>query len=247
MSNSRAEPRVLVVVATYNELENLPRLVDAIQQALPAADLLVVDDNSPDGTGAWCDERATSDPRVSCLHRAGKLGLGSATYDGFRHAIEHGYGIVVTTDADWSHPPERLPELVRLVDSGEADVAIGSRYCPGGKIEGWPLKRRVASRMVNSAARVMLRLPIGDCSGAFRAYRVGLLARLDFSAVLTGGYAYLEEILWRLKREGARFAEAPITFTDRVAGQSKINTGEAITALRVLATLGRREWLGPRR
>lgn len=202
--------------------------------------MLVVDDNSPDGTGAWVDEHAKENPWLSCLHRAGKLGLGSASYDAFRHAIAGGYEVVATLDADWSHPPERLPAV--LAGTAEADVSIGSRYCPGGGIDGWPLRRRVTSWVLNAVASRALRLPVKDCSGAFRAYRVAKLREVDFDDVLTTGYAYLEELLWRLRRQGATFSETPFTFRDRVAGASKINLREARAALRVIAVLGWREW-----
>ena len=238
-------PRTLVAVATYNERENLPSLVDAILLALPAAQVLVVDDNSPDGTGRWADERAAADPRVAVLHRAGKLGLGTATFAAMRRAIDGGYDVVCTLDADWSHPPDRLPDLVALVE--HADVAIGSRYVAGGRIEGWPLRRRVASKVVNLAARGLLRLGVRDASGAFRAYRVEKLRELDLSAMRGTGYAYLEEVLWRLKRRGATFAEAPITFTERRAGVSKINGAEARAAAALLLRLGADEWFGSRR
>src|SRR6187551_1181641 len=146
--------RALVAVATYNEIENLPGLVEAIHKVLPAADILVVDDNSPDGTGKWCDERARSDSRFAVLHRAGKLGLGSATIAAMQFALDHQYDVLVTMDADWSHDPEYLPRLVRAVD--DADVAVGSRYCEGGAIEGWPLGRRVLSRGVNWLSGILL-------------------------------------------------------------------------------------------
>lgn len=232
----------LVAIATYNELENLPSLVDAVLTALPEADLLVVDDNSPDGTGHWAAERAANDERVSVIHREGKLGLGTATLTAMRHAIERDYEVVATMDADWSHPPDRLPTLVALLDG--ADVAVGSRYCPGGKIEGWPLRRRLASRLVNKGARWLMRLPTRDSSGAFRAYRVEALRRIDLGAMRCHGYAYLEEILWRLKRSGARFDEAPITFTERRAGASKINAREALAAVGIMLRLGAAEWFG---
>lgn len=234
--------RVLVAIATYNERENLPSLVDAVEAALPAADVLVVDDNSPDGTGRWADDRAAEDPRVRVIHRAGKLGLGSATFEAMRLAIAEGYDAVCTLDADWSHPPERLPDLVGLLE--RVDVAIGSRYVAGGRIEGWPWRRHVASRVVNLAARVLLRLSTRDCSGAFRAYRVEKLRELDFDAMRGSGYAYLEEILWRLKQRGTTFGEVPITFTERRAGASKINRSEALQAVHLLLRFGATEWLG---
>lgn len=228
-------PRTLVVLATYNEIENLPGLVDAILGVLPTADLLVVDDNSPDGTGRWCDERAAVEPRLKCLHRSGKLGLGSATIAGFRHALDSNYDIVATLDADWSHDPQYLPELVAA--TAHADVAIGSRYVAGGAIEGWPAHRRVMSRVVNRLSRVMLRLPIQDTSGAFRAYRVAKLRTIDFESVRASGYAYLEEILWHLAQQDATFAEVPITFHERRAGRSKINFQEAAGKIGTLVRL----------
>lgn len=226
----------LVAVATYNEIETLPSLVDAIQEQLPAAHVLVVDDNSPDGTGRWCDERAAGDPRFACLHRAGKLGLGSATVAAFEHAIARDYHLVVTMDADWSHDPAVLPALV--AGAAGADVSIGSRYCRGGKIDGWPLHRRVASRLMNWASRLMLGVPASDTSGAFRAYRVATLRSINLSDLNETGYAYLEEIVWRLHHAGATFAETPITFRDRRAGVSKTGLGELGGKLRMLAKCG---------
>src|SRR3954467_5399360 len=168
-------PRVLVALATYNEIENLPSLVDRIHGVLPDAEVLIVDDNSPDGTGAWCDERAKSSAWLKCIHRAGKLGLGSATLIAMRFAIDSAYDVLVTMDADWSHDPQYLPALVGAMSG--ADVALGSRYCSGGEIAGWPLYRRVLSRSMNWLSGVALRLPVRDTSGAFRAYRVEALKK----------------------------------------------------------------------
>lgn len=234
-------PRTLITLATYNEIENLPRLVDDIEAIVPNADLLVIDDNSPDGTGRWCDRRAVADPRFSCLHREAKLGLGSATLEGFRHAIAHDYELVLNLDADFSHPPHFIPSLIDPFSepaSKRVDVTIGSRYVTEGKIEGWPWHRRVMSRCVNFYARLLLRLPMQDCSGSFRCYRVDALRRLDFDAFRSRGYSYLEEILWRLQRTGAIFAEVPIVFVDREKGASKINLGEGVTALWIILRLG---------
>jgi dolichol-phosphate mannosyltransferase len=232
-------PRTLVVLATYNEIENLPGLCEAVLSVLPTADVLVVDDNSPDGTGRWCDERAAVEPRIQCLHRSGKLGLGSATIAGFRQAIERDYEVVATMDADWSHDPQYLPELIAA--TAHADVAIGSRYIEGGAIEGWPLHRRVMSRTVNRLSRALLRLPIQDTSGAFRAYRVAKLRTLDVGNIQASGYSYLEEILWHLAQANATFAEVPITFRERRAGRSKINFGEATGKIRTLLRLARQQ------
>ena len=227
--------RTLVALATYNEIENLPGLVEEVLRVLPEADIVVVDDNSPDGTGRWCDERAAKEPRLRCLHRPAKLGLGSATLAAARFAIDGGYDLFVTLDADWSHDPKYLPELLKATQ--RADVAIGSRYVPGGAIEGWPRSRRLLSRCVNRFSRALLRLPIRDSSGAFRAYRVAMLREIDLADVRANGYAYLEEILWHLNRAGATFAEVPITFHQRRAGRSKINVREAASKLAVLLRL----------
>ncbi len=245
-------PKILVAVATYNERENLPTLIDAIEAALPEANVLVVDDNSPDGTGDWAEARAATDQRVQVIHRAGKLGLGTATFAAMRRAIADGYEIVCTLDADWSHPPEKLPELIGLLtrdarqasDTTGPTVAIGSRYVRGGRIVGWPWRRHVASKLVNAGARALLRLPTHDSSGAFRAYRVEALRAIDFDAMRGTGYAYLEEILWRLKRGGATFVELPITFTERRAGASKVNGREARRAIALLLRIGLAEWTG---
>jgi dolichol-phosphate mannosyltransferase len=230
--------RTLVALATYNEIENLPSLIDEIQRVLPEAELLVVDDNSPDGTGEWCDERALADTRVRCLHRASKQGLGSATVAAMRWALDHSYDVIVTMDADWSHDPRHLPELVDATRS--VDVAIGSRYCPRGAIEGWPLPRRIMSRVMNGLSRAILRVPIGDSSGAFRAYRVEALRTIDLSRIQAVGYSYLEEIIWLLHRAGATFAEVPITFRQRRAGASKISLHEAYSKVATLVRLARR-------
>ncbi len=243
MSNAE---KTLVTVATYNEIENLPKLVEEVFHYAPEADLLVIDDNSPDGTGRWCDERAAADPRVHCLHRPGKLGLGTATIAGMKYAIEHGYRYVLNMDADFSHHPKYLPDFLAGMeprDGPPRDVMIGSRYIPGGGVEGWPLKRHFMSRGVNLYARSLLGLRPRDCSGAFRCYRVALLAKLDFDGVRSRGYSFQEEILWHLKRLGARFGETPIVFVDRREGTSKINSKESLAALWIILRLGVKNWL----
>lgn len=236
----------LVTIATYNEMENLPSLVAEIVQALPEADILVIDDNSPDGTGRWCDQQRAQNPRLACLHRAGKLGLGTATVAGMKYAIERGYRYVLNMDADFSHPPKYLPAILAGMEAPEkppVDVMIGSRYVPGGGVEGWPLRRQMMSRAVNFYARSLLGLKSKDCSGAYRCYRTERLAKLDFDSVRSRGYSFQEEILWRLKRLGARFGETPIVFVDRQRGVSKIDMGEALAALRIIFALGMRNWL----
>ncbi len=230
--------RTLIALATYNEIENLPTLVDEILRVLSDADVLVIDDDSPDGTGRWCDERASREPRLHCLHRPGKQGLGSATLAGARWALDRSYDLFVTMDADWSHDPRHLPELVRA--TVQADVAIGSRYCAGGAIEGWPLHRRALSRLMNGLSRLMLRLPVHDSSGAFRAYRARALRMINLAQVQATGYSYLEEFLWHLRNAGATIVEVPITFHERRAGSSKITIREAAGKLRTLVHLASR-------
>jgi dolichol-phosphate mannosyltransferase len=234
-------PRTLVAIATYNEIDNLPPLVDAIFDQAPHVDVLVVDDHSPDGTGRWCDERAAQDSRLRVIHRPGKLGLGTATLAAMRDAIDHDYDLLLTLDADFSHHPRYIPGLLRGMDAsgaGTVDVLIGSRYVQGGGVRGWPLRRRLMSRLVNGYARCMLGLSPKDCSGAFRCFRVGALKQIDLDAVRSRGYAFFEEILWHLQRNGAQLAETPIVFVDRQQGRSKINVREAASALWSIFRLG---------
>jgi dolichol-phosphate mannosyltransferase len=230
--------RTLVALATYNEIENLPSLVDEILRVLPHSDLLVVDDNSPDGTGEWCDQRALVEPRLQCIHRAGKLGLGTAMIAAARFAMDRGYEIFVTLDADWSHDPRHLTSLVAALE--KADLAVGSRYCPGGTIEGWPVLRRVLSKGVNSLTHIFLRLPVRDASGNFRAYRLAKLREVRLEEIRATGYAFPEELLWNLRRAGATFAEVPITFRDRRAGASKVSFREALGKLNTIRRLALR-------
>jgi len=240
--------KTLVTVATYNEIENLPRLVGEIFEHAPDVDLLVIDDNSPDGTADWCVAQAAVDPRVHCLRRSGKLGLGTAIVAGMQYAIDHGYKFVLNMDADFSHHPRHLPALIAGMEAGgePLDVMIGSRYVPGGRIDGWPLKRHLMSRGVNLYARWLLWLKPRDCSGSYRCYRVGTLRRLDFSRIRSRGYSFQEEILWLLRRHGATFGETPIQFADRLHGHSKIHAGEAVAALRIIVQLGLSNLFGGR-
>ena len=240
MSNA---DKTLVTVATYNEMENLPELVEQIFHFLPEADLLVIDDNSPDGTGDWCNLQGRKDVRVRCLHREGKLGLGTAIIAGMKYGIEHGYKYVLNMDADFSHQPKYLPDMLdgmQPAGGPAVDVMIGSRYIPGGGVEGWGLKRHLMSSGVNLYARWLLGLKPKDCSGGFRCYRTELLAKLDFDAIRSRGYSFQEEILWLLKRLGGRFGETPIVFIDRQRGASKIDSREATAALRIILALGLR-------
>lgn len=240
-----ADFRTIVVVATYNEIENLPRLVDEIFRFAPDVDVLIVDDNSPDGTGSWSENRAKDDSRVHFIHRESKLGLGTATVEGFRFALDNEYDLVLTMDADFSHQPEHLTDLLQpFHEDPNIGVVIGSRYVQGGGIRGWPLHRRLMSRALNLYARFCLAMPVQDNSGAFRCYRAELLRQLEFDTMLSRGYSYLEELLWLLKRVGAHFLEVPITFVDREQGNTKINMREAISAVAIITRFGVKNWTG---
>ena len=234
-------PKTLVVIATYNEIENLPTLVDQVQHHLPRADLLVIDDNSPDGTGRWCDERAQSDNRFHVIHRSGKLGLGSATICGFQYGLEKSYDLIATMDADFSHAPASLAEMLRTIEQSEnsdCGLVIGSRYVKGGGIVGWPLFRHLSSRAVNLAARLLLRVPTYDNSGAFRIYRSSALKAVNIDKIQADGYAYLEELIWRIHRANIPMVEVPITFVDREKGTSKTNLSIGVSVFWHLLKIG---------
>lgn len=226
---------LLVTLCTYNERENIEQLIPEIHSFLPEASILVVDDNSPDGTGEYVDSLAEKDSRIHVLHRSGKLGLGTATVCAFQYGIEKGFDLLLNMDADFSHPPRFMPEMV--AQSQEFDVVIGSRYVPGGKIVGWGPKRHFMSQGINFYAKAMLGLKTRDNSGSFRCYRVAKLAEVDWSKSYAKGYAFQEEILFRLRRAGASFKEVPITFEERRFGVTKINWQEAVSAGWVLMTL----------
>lgn len=232
-------PRTLINIATYNEIENLPNLLREVWQHAEDADILVVDDNSPDGTGQWCDQAAAGEPRLACLHRPGKLGLGSATIAAYQWAIEQDYDLLLTMDADFSHPPRFVPDLLAAM-TPNVDLAIGSRYVDGGSIDNWPLYRRLSSRAINGYARWMLGLSPRDCSGAFRCHRVAVLQRLDFAEMHADGYAFYEESIWHFQRSGAGIVEVPFAFVDRTQGRSKIGFREALRAVVQIAKSRRR-------
>ncbi len=228
-SPPRPAERVLVVVPTYEEVDSLGAVLDRLHAAVPTAHVLVVDDASPDGTGALAEARAAADDRVHVLHRAGKAGLGSAYVAGFDWAAARGYGVVVEMDADGSHPPERLPALLDAL--ADADLVLGSRYVPGGRVQDWPAHRLALSRFGNRYTRWLLRLPLTDATGGYRVARAELLARLPFDEVASQGYCFQVDWAWRAVRAGARVVEVPITFTERTAGRSKMSgsiVGEAL-------------------
>lgn len=237
-----AEPRVLVSMATYNERDNLRPLIEGVHSFLPNADVLVIDDNSPDGTGKLADELAAADPRIKVLHRPSKLGLGTATLAAMRYAIEHGYDYLQNMDADFSHPPRFLPGI--LAGMATRDVMIGSRYVAGGGTENWPVQRLILSRGVNTLVRFLFRMPVADASGAFRCYRVSMLADAHLEETQSRGYSFQQEVLFRCHRAGARLGEYPIVFENRRAGKSKVNWAEAVRSIAMILWLGTHHFFG---
>lgn len=228
-------PRTLVVVATYNEAKNIESLLDAILGQVPHVDVLIVDDNSPDGTGQIVDAYAERDSRVSALHRAKKKGLGSALLAAFRHALDRDYELVATMDGDFSHKPSYLPDLFAgMVDH---DVMIGSRYIAGGGVTGWDWSRKFMSSGINIYSRALLGIKARDCSGGFRCYRVAKLREIDFDAIESRGYSFMEEFLYRCQQVNCRLGETPIIFENRKFGKSKINRREIYKALWILLKL----------
>jgi dolichol-phosphate mannosyltransferase len=233
-----------VILPTYNEAENVEAISAAILAALPAATLLIVDDGSPDGTGRLADALAASDARVQVRHRPAKRGLGRAYLDGFGIALAGGARHVVQMDADFSHDPAVLPQLLARLEGDEADLVIGSRYTTGGGVVDWGIARRVISRGGSIFARTVLRLPVNDLTGGFKAWRAESLAAIPFDGIHAGGYVFQIEMTFRADRGGARIREIPITFTDRRVGQSKMSRRIVAEALVVVVQLRMDELLG---
>jgi dolichol-phosphate mannosyltransferase len=237
-----------VVVPTYNEADNLGPITSAILAALPAATVLVVDDDSPDGTGRLADLLASADPRVRVLHRAAKQGLGRAYLDGFARALEGGATTIVQMDADFSHDPAVLPALIGPIADDLADLVIGSRYVRGGGVVDWGVGRKIVSRGGSLFARVVLALRPRDLTGGFKAWRSATLEAVPFAGIHAGGYVFQIEMTFRASRAGARVREIPITFRDRRVGQSKMSRRIVVEALVVVVQLRaeelRRRWFG---
>lgn len=214
--------RILIITPTYDERENLARFLELVHAEVPDADVLVVDDASPDGTGQVADAIAARDHRVSVLHRAGKLGLGTAYLAGFKHALANGYDYVFEMDTDLSHDPVHLPAFLRALDDG-ADLVLGSRWVAGGGVEGWGIGRTVLSRGGSLYSRMILGGGIRDFTGGFKGFRRRLLEALPLGDVKSTGYSFQIEMTYRAVRRGFRVVEVPIKFVDRRAGQSKMS------------------------
>ena len=218
---SESTLNAVIIIPTYNEAENLTSLLDAIFEVKAGFNILVVDDNSPDGTGKLADQRAAEDSRVHVIHREGKLGLGTAYIAGFRWALERGYDLIFEMDADFSHQPRHLPAFLACAE--DADLVLGTRYMPGGGTEGWSFRRRMISQAGNIYARIILGLAYRDLTGGFKCFRREVLETIDLDAIQSAGYAFQIELTYRALRAGFRVVETPIVFPDRVAGESKMS------------------------
>jgi len=237
--------KVLVIVPTYNERDNLDRILDRLAAAVPEADVLVVDDGSPDGTGDLADARAARDERVQVLHRTTKSGLGGAYIAGFRWGLDRAYDALVEMDADGSHAPEQLPDL--LAGLANADVVLGSRWVEGGSVVDWPKRREILSRGGNAYARLALGLPVRDATGGFRVYRREVLAAMDLGEIASQGYCFQVDLVLRAWQAGWQVAEVPIRFVERSAGVSKMDRSIVSEALWRITVWGLRSRLHPKK
>ncbi len=240
-----ADPPVgqtVIIMPTYNERQNLESVAGRVRAALPEADLLVVDDNSPDGTGDIADKLAETDPHVQVMHRTEKAGLGKAYIAGFSWALERGYGVIVEMDADGSHQPEHLPALVGAL--AQADLSIGSRWMRGGKVVNWPKSREALSRAANVYTRLMLGIGVRDATAGFRAYRASTLRTISLGQVESTGYCFQIDLTLRVAEAGLRIVEIPITFVEREHGASKMSNSIILEAFWRVAQWGTQRRLG---
>lgn len=236
MPNQPTTDRVLVCIPTYDEADSLPVVLAGVRTHAPEVEVLVIDDASPDGTGAIADGFAEHDDHIHVLHRTGKGGLGAAYLAGFAWALDRGYDVIVEMDADGSHRPEDLPAL--LAASREADLVLGTRWMPGGHTVNWPRRRQLLSLGGNRYARFMLGVPLRDITGGFRAYRASALRALDLPAVRSEGYCFQVELALRAVEAGQRTAEVPITFVERRLGASKMSRAIVVEAMQRVTVWG---------
>lgn len=231
-SGSRSDRRVLVIIPTYDEVASIESVIERTLRAVPEADVLVVDDGSPDGTGALVEKLAVDEPRIHIAHRPGKLGLGSAYVLGFGWGLQRDYELLVEMDADGSHAPESLPAMIELVGSpGAPALAIGSRWVAGGRVVNWPRRRELLSRGGNAYARLMLGLDIQDATAGFRVYTADVLRTVDLSTIDSRGYCFQVDMTLRVLDAGRAVVEHPITFREREAGESKMSRGIVVEAM----------------
>lgn len=230
LSPGRSVVRSLIIIPTYNEFGNIASLTREILRAAHTTDILIIDDNSPDGTGRLVDQLAAQNSRISVIHRPGKLGYGTAYVQGFKYALERGYDAVFQMDADFSHDPECIPEFLQVLE--KADLVIGSRYVNGGKTPNWGFKRKMISFSGNLFVRLMLGIPVRDCTSGFRCYRAKTLRSINWNSIKTQGYAFQTETAYLLWKRGFRIVEMPITFENRSVGASKMSRKIAIEAAR---------------
>jgi dolichol-phosphate mannosyltransferase len=235
--------RVLVIIPTYNERENLPLIVERVRSHTPHVDILVVDDASPDGTGRLADDMAAADDHVKVLHRSGKQGLGAAYLHAFAWGLDAGYDVLVEMDADGSHQPEQLPALLERISAG-ADLVLGSRWVPGGQVRNWPFSRQLLSRGGNTYARLALGIPLRDATGGYRAFRRDTLRQLELQDVASQGYCFQVDLARRSVALGLRVEEVPITFVERERGSSKMSRAIVAEALWRVTQWGVRRRLG---
>lgn len=235
----------MVIIPTYNEHDNIEPIVTRVRAAVPAADICVVDDNSPDGTGEIADKLATADPQIRVLHRQGKEGLGAAYIAGFNWAMQAGYDVMVEMDADGSHDPADLPPMLDALAG--ADLVIGSRYVPGGTVVNWPKSREALSRGANGYVRLMLGIGVHDATGGFRAYRASTLRAIGIDGVRSQGYCFQIDLTLRTRQAGLTVAEVPITFTERTKGASKMSSAIVAEALLRVTQWGMANRLARRR
>ncbi|OGF47217.1 MAG: dolichyl-phosphate beta-D-mannosyltransferase [Candidatus Firestonebacteria bacterium RIFOXYA2_FULL_40_8] len=221
--------KYLVVVPTYNEILNIEKLIENVFKSAPEVNILVVDDNSPDGTGNIADKLAQEESRLKVLHRDGKQGLGSAYVAGFKYALEKGYDYVFEMDADFSHNPDKLPEFIEK--SKECDLIIGSRYINGISVVNWPLKRLLLSILANLYVRTILRLPVKDATSGFKCFKAEVLKTIDLDRVKSDGYSFQIEMNYHARKNGFKICELPIIFIDRHSGTSKLNRSIIFEAL----------------
>lgn len=229
--------RTLIIMPTYNEAENLTIMIGRLRASVPYAEILIVDDGSPDGTGDRADQIATEDPQVHVMHRTGKLGLGSAYIMGFTWGLDRGFDLLIEIDADGSHAPEQLPDLLAAMGdptdpaNDGPDLVLGSRWVPGGRVINWPKSREFLSRGGSLYTRMALGVPLRDATGGFRVFRASTLRAMDFDSIESHGYCFQVDMAWRVLQSGGKIEEVPITFAERERGQSKMSRGIVFEAM----------------